>query len=123
MDLITEIKNIWYRTKYNLQQTVNPKILQISGLVLIVCAYFAFGLKHPYIGWFGFLVPVGIFELALIFIWKTTITKRGRKLFRKEVDLIISLGLIAITWWWFSPLAAGLYFIGLLSSHFSEKQS
>jgi hypothetical protein len=118
-------EKITYRTKsiiISLRFSVIAAWFQIAGLALIAAAYFLFGFGHPYLGWFVALLPVGMLELFLMWVWNTTITKFGRHLLPKMVDRIIMLGLIAITWWWFGPNAAGLYFIGLLSNHFGEAQ-
>lgn len=95
---------------------------QIIGMVGVILAYFAFGFKRPYLGWFVCLVPVGFIELLVIWVWQDYITAFGRKLFKKRIDTVITLGLVPVTWWWFGPVAAGLYFIGVLSNHFGEKQ-
>jgi len=108
--------------RYWIKTRIKAIWLQIAGLALIVVAYVMFGKEHPHIGWFAVLVPVGIIELTLMIVFRTTITKRGRKLFRKWLDTTIMLGLIPLTWYLFGPTAAGMYFVGMLSNHFGEKQ-
>lgn len=108
--------------KEKIMQTVKPIWLQVAGLILIVAAYILFGLRHPYIGWLGTLLPVGILELTLKWVWNTTITSFARRLLPKTFDIVVILGLIPLTWWWFGPNAAGLLFIGVLLDHLGEVQ-
>lgn len=124
MKIIQDIKTVLDIFKSNIQVSFKPIRFQIVGIAAIVTAYVFFGLERPYIAWFAVLLPFcGIPELILIWVWKKTITKFGRSLFEKRVDVIIMFGAIPLTWWLFGPTASGMLFIGLLLNHICEKQT
>jgi len=103
--------------------------LQIIGSGLILAAYVAFIIAAksgnsfiPLVTWIACLLPVGIIELALIYVYDATITNYIRLLADKKIDTVLMLILIGVTWWLAGELAAGFFFMGLLVNHFGEKQ-
>ncbi len=65
-----------------------PQFFQVVGLIHIILAYFAFGFEKPLVGWLQFLLPVGIIELLLLWVWKERITSFCRDLLPKSIDNI-----------------------------------
>lgn len=72
--------------------------------------------------WILIGIPIGVIELAVIWIHGATITKWVRNLANKKIDTIVMLSLIGLTWWLAGPFAAGYFFCGFLDNHFGEKQ-
>lgn len=122
--------NFIEKVKEDLKAKTNPRMFQVVGSVLLVLFYvllaFAKRGSNPDLAaslvWIFVGAPVGIIELAVIWLHDTTITKWVRNLANKKVDTIVMLSLIGVTWWLAGPFAAGYFFMGFLDNHFGEKQ-
>ncbi len=99
----------------------NPlRFWQVAGALGIVLAYIFFVKEQAWWGWAA-LILVGFIELITIFVYSGTITRFVRNIVGTTWDRIILLALIPLTWWWAGELAAGFFLLGLLNSHFHEK--
>jgi hypothetical protein len=124
--------------KYWLASHLQPLPLQIIGYSASIAAYafllvlhFVFGMslvemvQTPGLGegiWIAEALLAGIPELILIFVFRTTITRFGRGLLKKSLDIILMVGCIPVTWWSFGPIAAVIHFTGAILFHYGEKQ-
>ncbi len=112
----TEPSRQWIRRKFD------AIWFQIAGLIGIGIAFVWFGKGGTEWPWIMVLIPVGILEILVIWVWRSPITGFARRLLKKKFDILIGLGLVPLTWAIFGPTAAGLYFIGYLVNHLTEAQ-
>ena len=123
--MITKLKEKIEPIRQWIEDKFDLIVLQVLGLVLIGVAYVWLGFiteEQAWTPWLAVLLPVGIIELTTIWVWRSPITKKARTLLKKKYDIIVMIGLIPCTWWWFGPKAAGMLLMGLLLNHFTEKQ-
>ena len=105
----------------------DTRILQIAGTAGIVLSFILLLLGRAAETWSA-LIIVGLIELALIYLYKSKITSFVRNLYPKKIDTIVMLGLVPVVWILannFGPVpgeyAAAYYLLGMLNSHFHER--
>ncbi len=137
MELLQKILLMWLNCADWIRRTVPPRFLQIVGYaatwivyaVLVVLTFAGVPIERlltmPWLGEIlGIMLAVfaGIPELILILVFNTTITRFGRELLPKPVDVAIIVALFPFNWWRFGPVPAIMAFAHWIAGHYGEKQ-